>query len=112
MVDTDGRVQRRKLAHEALGVAMPGRVELSRARVNMRMTRPSDGWAVREPASREPCDVVPVEHAVERIERVLVQKLDVIMREHDPRKAARIESALVALAERRRVGDDDDLVLA
>src|SRR5438132_1743419 len=36
MVDADGRVQRRKLADGALAVAMPGRVALSRARVDRR----------------------------------------------------------------------------
>src|SRR5207253_9018572 len=88
------------------------RVGVCRASMDVRMARPRDGWAVHEAASGEPRDIVPVERAVERVERGLREELDVIVREHDPRKATRVEAALITLAERRRVGNHDDLVLA
>src|SRR5437879_1075668 len=59
------------------------------------MSRPRHRRSVHDAAAGEPDDVVAFERAVERVEGVVAEELDVVVGEDDPRKAARIEAPLV-----------------
>src|SRR5205085_9900597 len=69
MVNAGGRVERRKFANEAFGVAMPGGVELSRARVDRR-----DLGRHRDTKTCEVCAVREIEVIeMKSVERRLIE---------------------------------------